>query len=112
MRIMERDRRGRRRHPDQERGLRPLYPLLPEEWTSKALRVAMSEADWSRFEAIVRAVADRVPTHARACGLAISHLMDHAPEPEPAPSPLDWMDWERRKALRLLQPTDSRLVRR
>ena len=39
---MERDRLGRRRSPEQERGLRPLHPLLPEEWVSKALRVAMS----------------------------------------------------------------------
>ena len=48
---MERDRLGRRRSPEQERGLRPLHPLLPEEWVSKALRVAMSESDWAEFEA-------------------------------------------------------------
>ena len=47
---MDRDCRGRRRSPDQERGLRPLHPLLPEQWTSKALRVAMSEADWAPFK--------------------------------------------------------------
>ena len=40
---MERDRLGRRRGPEQERGLRPLHPPLPEAWVSKALRVAMSE---------------------------------------------------------------------
>ena len=43
---MQRDRMGRRRHPEQVRGLRPLHPPLPEEWTSRALRVTMSEADW------------------------------------------------------------------
>ena len=37
---MERDRMGRRRSPEQERGLRPLHPPLPELWTSKALRVS------------------------------------------------------------------------
>ena len=99
---MERDRRGRRRQPDQERGLRPLHPLLPEQWTSRALRVAMAEADWARFEALVRALAGREPTQARAYGVALPHLIHAVPAPPPEPGPLDWMDWERRKALRLL----------
>src|SRR5512135_806372 len=43
------DRRGRRRQPNQGRGLCPLYPPLPRQWTSKALRVAMSQEDWVRF---------------------------------------------------------------
>jgi hypothetical protein len=100
---MDKDCRGRRRGPDQERGLRPLYPLLPEQWTSKALRVAMSAKDWARFEALVQSVSDQAPTHARACGITLSHLMQHAPAAEPAPGPLDWMDWERRKTLQLLR---------
>ncbi len=49
---MERDRLGRRRSPEQERGLRPLHPPLPEEWVSKVLRVAMPESDWERFETL------------------------------------------------------------
>ena len=32
----------------------------------------------------------------RACCTGLS------PTPEPEPGPLDWMDWERRKTLRLL----------
>ncbi len=99
---MHRDRIGRRRQPQQERGLRPLHPLLPQEWTSKALRVTMSEADWSRFEALARSLAPAAPTQARAYGLALSALMHSANLPEPQPGPLDWMDWERRKTLRLL----------
>lgn len=99
---MERDRRGRRRQPDQERGLRPLHPPLPEQWTSRALRVAMSEADWARFEALVRALAGAAPTRARACGVALAHLIHAVPPPPSASGPLDWMDWERRKVLRLL----------
>ena len=59
---MERDRMGRRRSPEQERGLRPLHPPLPELWTSKALRVTMPEADWSLFESL----APAAPTRARA----------------------------------------------
>ena len=63
---MDRDRRGRRRQPDQERGLRPLHPLLPGQWTSKALRVAMSAEDWARFEALVReASRPQAPTQAQ-----------------------------------------------
>jgi hypothetical protein len=103
---MERDRSGRRRQPDQERGLRPLHPLLPEQWTSRALRLAMSEDDWARFEAKVREVASHEPTQARAFGATIRYLIDQAPEPAPQPGPLDWMDWERRKTLRLLLPNN------
>jgi hypothetical protein len=99
---MERDRLGRRRHPDQERGLRPLHPLLPEEWVSRAIRVAMSEGDWARFEALVGEYAGREATQARAWGAAITRLMDQADRPRADPGPLDWMDWERRKTLRLL----------
>ena len=80
-----------------------MHPLLPEEWTSKALRVAMSQADWARFEAIVRGVAPQAPTQARAHGIAISRLIESATNPRPAPGPLDWMDWERQKTLRLLR---------
>jgi hypothetical protein len=99
---MQRDRLGRRRSPEQERGLRPLHPPLPEEWISKALRVAMSEADWARFESLVARYGEMAPTQARAQGLVISDLLHAAPRPEPGP--LDWMDWERRKTIRLLVP--------
>ena len=99
---MDRDRRGRKRRPDQERGLRPIHPPLPEQWDSRPLRLAMSEADWARFEALVRSIAAGSPTQARAYGLTVSHLIHAVPNPEPAPGPLDWMDWERRKTLRLL----------
>ncbi len=99
---MERDCRGRRRQPNQERGLRPLHPLLPEQWTSKALRVAMSEEDWLRFEALVRTAVPQAPTLARAHGVVLARLIDFAVAARPAPGPLDWMDWERQKALRLL----------
>ena len=100
---MERDRRGRRRQPDQERGLRPIHPRLPGQWTSKAIRVAMSEDDWSRFEVLVHSVASHAPTQARAHGIVLSRLIDRTAPPCPAPSPLDWMDWERQKTLRLLR---------
>jgi hypothetical protein len=99
---MERDRLGRRRRPEQERGLRPLHPLLPDEWVSKALRVAMPETDWAEFEGLVARVAALAPTQARAIGMVLSDLLHGGQPPEPESGPLDWMDWERRKTLRLL----------
>jgi hypothetical protein len=104
---MERDRLGRRRSPEQERGLRPLHPPLPEEWISRVLRVAMSESDWAQFGALVAEYATMAPTQARAHGLVLSGLLHSVPRPEPEPGPLDWMDWERRKTLRLLLPNGS-----
>jgi hypothetical protein len=62
----------------------------------------MSEADWARFDALARSMAQSAPTQARAYGLALAGLMNSANLPRPEPGPLDWMDWERRKTLRLL----------
>ena len=90
--------------PGQERGLRPIHPSLPGQWTSKALRVAMSEGDWARFEALVRVLGTGAATQARAYGSTLAALIHSVPEPEPEPGPLAWMDWERRKTLRLLMP--------
>ncbi len=101
------DRLGRRRSPEQGRGLRPLQPPLPEEWTSRVLRVAMPESDWERFEAMADAYAPMAPTQARAHGMALSGLLHSVPAPRPEPGPLDWMDWERRKTLRLLLKKSS-----
>lgn len=102
---MDRDRLGRKRRPDQERGLRPLHPPLPSHWMSRPVRVAMSREDWERFDDLVRVVTAQTqpPTQARAQGLVISALMDAASEVTAAPGPLDWMDWERQKTLRLLR---------
>lgn len=99
---MDRDRLGRRRSPEQGRGLRPLHPPLPGEWTSKVLRVAMPESDWERFEELAESCAPIASTRARAVGLVLSSLLHSAPVPRPEPGPLDWMDWERGKTLRLL----------
>jgi hypothetical protein len=89
---MQSDRLGRRRSPQQERGLRPLHPLLPDEWTSKVLRVAMSEADWGRFAALVANYRATAPSQARANGLMLSDLLHAVRRPETEPGPLDWID--------------------
>jgi len=104
---MEHDRLGRRRSPEQTRGLRPLHPPLPEEWVSKALRVAMSESDWALFDTLVARYIPNAPTLARAHGKMLANLLHGASQPEPELGPLDWMDWERRKTLRLLLPAGS-----
>ena len=87
--------------------MRPLHPLLPEEWVSKALRVAMSESDWERFSALVRRYTPMAPTQARAYGLALADLLDSAAVAHREPGPLDWMDWEHRKTIRLLMSRSS-----
>ena len=82
-----------------------MHPLLPGHWESKVLRVAMSHEDWHRFEDLVRGVMARTqtPTQPRANGLVLSRLLETAAQASPAPGPLDWMDWERQKTLRLLR---------
>ncbi len=79
-----------------------MYPSLPEEWVSKVLRVAMSEADWARFEALAAGASMTTETRARAHGLVVSRLLEAAGHAKTDPDPLDWLDWERSKALRLL----------
>ena len=82
-----------------------MHPLLPGDWESKALRVAMSREDWARFESLVLAVSARAEpaTRARAHGEVVSRLLDAAAGSRVEPGPLDWMDWERQKTLRLLR---------
>ena len=67
----------------------------------------MSESDWAHFEALVSRHNAMAPSQARAHGLVLSELLHAVPRPEPEPGPLDWMDWERRKTLRLLVPNRS-----
>lgn len=85
--------------------MRPLHPALPDEWSSRAIRVTMSEADWDRFESLACLLAQAAPTQARAYGLALSTLMDSANLPAAGTGPTHWMDWELRKTLRLLRQT-------
>jgi hypothetical protein len=96
--VYRRDRRGRIRQPDQERGLRPLYPALDEGWESRALRVAMPIGLWRLFDRLV----DFFPssTQARSFGEAIAYLLRREQG-----SPGQWLDWEQEKQRRLIQRT-------
>src|SRR5215472_4911379 len=95
---MRTDIAGRRRREGQERGLRPLFPRLPDQWVSRAMRVAMLAADWARFDALTTRAAEGTDTGARAAGRALMVLLDTADLARAA----HWLDWEHDKARRLL----------
>jgi hypothetical protein len=65
----------------------------------------MAQADWDRFEALVMGLqaGGGTETLARAHGEVLSRLLEAVEHAPPAPGPLDWMDWERQKTLRLLR---------
>jgi hypothetical protein len=96
--MFRRDRRGRIRQPDQERGLRPLYPILDEGWESRALRVAMPSGLWRLFDRLVDFFPS--PTLARSHGEAIAYLLRREQIERAA-----WLDWEQEKQRRLIQRT-------
>lgn len=90
---------GRRRTQGQERGLRPLYPQLPENWVSRAIRVSMPASSWRFLDGLVARAAEETQTGARAVGQVLMTLMraEAATAREP-----HWLDFERQKAARLL----------
>ena len=90
--------------PSRNEGSGPCTRSSPPTWISRALRVAMAAEDWARFDALVDELSFRASTQARAHGEAISNLLHDRPESTAGPS--HWMDWERQKALRLLQPAN------
>ena len=98
---VRRDRRGRLRHPDQERGLRPLYPVLDEGWESRALRVAMPAGLWLLFERLVSYFP--ALSQARSHGDAIAYLLRQEQRAAAA-----WLDWDQEKQRRLLTRPCSR----
>jgi hypothetical protein len=112
-----RDRIGRRRQAEQNRGLRPLFPKLPTTFESRAVRIAMTSPAWNRLDSLV---ADRAQeTRPRALGEIIETLLAHfdtslaepwavaihsqQPLRGPSQEPLvDWQDWQIQKERALL----------
>ena len=112
------DRLGRRREARQHRGLRPLFPKLPADILTRALRVAMSEQAWRRLDELAEAMA--APTRPRAIGAVIERALqpaeatpaetagDHRRLPsrprhgEGRPSDSAWLSWQAQKEQRLL----------
>src|SRR5262249_5155739 len=93
-----RDSRGRRRTPGQERGLRPLFPELPGQWLSRAIRIAMPGASWAELDALTAAAQAGATTGARAAGQVLMALMAaHERVDGPAGH---WLDFEREKGPR------------
>ena len=97
---MRTDASGRLRQDGQERGLRPLYPRLPGEWVSRAVRIAMPAFAWAQLDALVARAAAGAETGARATGEAVMALMAGN-----TGRTAHWLDWEREKARRLLAMT-------
>ena len=93
--MFRRDRRGRLRRPDQERGLRPLFPRLDEGWESRAVRIAMPVAFWGLFERLASFFPAQ--TQARSSGEAIVYLLRREQS-----DAAQWLDWDQQKQLRLL----------
>ena len=70
-----RDSIGRRRQPDQNRGLRPLFPRLPTTFASRAVRIAMTRPAWNRLDTLTAERAHE--TRPRALGEVIETLLAH-----------------------------------
>ena len=117
------DRLGRRRRPDQNRGLRPLFPKLAGGLESRVLRIAMTGSGWLRIEGLLAENASE--TRPRAAGALIERLLAHfdtTSKPwavaihsrqsvriaEQSSNP-DWQVWQIRKERALLPTTDFEL---
>ena len=94
--MLRRDRHGRCRQPGQERGLRPLYPLLDSGWESRVLRMAMPIGLWRLFDRLVASFP--APTLARSHGEAVTYLLRREQT-----QTARWLDWDQQKQLRLLR---------
>ena len=109
---------GRRRRLSQNRGLRPLFPKLPGEYQSRAIRVAMPSGAWERIERLVS--RSSAPTLPRAYGEVMAQLLENfdstsramvqpslqllrraAGEPSERTRE-DWQVWQMQKELALL----------
>jgi hypothetical protein len=109
-----RDSLGRRRQPDQNRGLRPLFPRLPSSFESRAVRIAMTTPAWNRIDSLM-AERDN-ETRPRALGEVIETLLayfDRPPTSESANAEreqfttADWQDWQIQKERALLPASQT-----
>ena len=90
--MTQRDRLGRRRAPDQNRGLRPLHPALDHGHRSRSIRVAMSERAWAALERATR--LSRAATKPRAIGEILESAL--------GTTTADWQEWQINKEKQLL----------
>lgn len=109
---------GRRRHLTQNRGLRSLFPKLPDDYYSRLIRVAMSHQAWERLASLV--ASSSAPTLPRAYGEWLERLLANfdsssritvRPSEQTGPHDVlefvradqeDWQAWQMQKDLALL----------
>ncbi len=91
---------GRRRHPLQNRGLRPLFPKLPPEVQTRAVRIAMRRLSWDRMAGLLASIP--APTAPRALGQLLERFLA-AGSGAPPSRAVDWQAWQIQKEQRLLQ---------
>jgi hypothetical protein len=102
---------GRRRQPGLNRGLRPLFPALPQSCESRVVRIAMTVAAWGRLDSMLSEGA--TATRPRALGELLERMLarldaasvTEAAEPPRGDSLNDWQDWQIRKERMLLAQT-------
>src|ERR1044071_8757748 len=73
---------GRRRRPTQNRGLRSLFPKLPNDVLSRLIRVAMARQTWEQLEMLV--AHSSATTKPRAYGEILERLLSAADSSHPA----------------------------
>jgi hypothetical protein len=94
---------GRRRQPGQSSGLKRPLPL-PPDWQSRSVRMALPAADWQALESLAAFYAPGASSMSAALGAVVHQLLEtHRRTEEFRWNPDDWMEWERRKTLRLLR---------
>src|SRR5262249_54803898 len=109
---------GRCRHLSQNRGLRSLFPKLPQDCHSRLIRIAMSQRAWERLASLV--ASSSAPTLPRAYGELLDRLLANVDSSsritsrsseQMAPHNViefvredreDWQAWQMQKELALL----------
>jgi hypothetical protein len=85
---------GRRRTPDQTRGLRPLFPKLDRDNYSQSVRIAMTRRAWIALEQAISAT--KALTRPRAIGDLLEGALGTS-------QTIDWQEWQIRKEKQLLE---------
>lgn len=94
---------GRRRQPGQASGLKRPEPL-PTDWQGRSVRINLPAADWAYLDKLIIEQGLESASMAMAMGRLVHELLEERRRTDEFRwSPDDWMEWERRKTLRLLR---------
>lgn len=95
---------GRRRTSSQSNGLKRPVPL-PVNWSSRSVRIALPDSDWVVLEMLARRYGAEGSSGSAALGQVIHRLLETQRRASDwSWDSSDWMEWERRKTLKLLRP--------